>query len=148
MKDVILTNVFVDTNVLINDFFFRNRQRETGKSASMAVQYLRSKPKVTLHVASFSLVQLVSILDRAHIPQIEILEELKRILSRFKLIELTAKDFSDAIQITKNDTEDALQYTLCRKKKCLYIVTDNTKDFRGFKLIEPIKTKMVRGMIF
>ena len=34
--------VFLDTNVLINDFFYRKRQKESGKLAHLAVQFLKS----------------------------------------------------------------------------------------------------------
>ena len=140
--------VFLDTNVLINDFFYRKRQKESGKLAHLAVQFLKSKPKVTLHVASFSLVQLISTLDRSKVTPIEIADEISRILSRFKLVDLSAKDFTDALKITHKDTEDALQYTLCRKVRCFYLVTDNIKDFKDFRLIAPIKPKAVRSMLF
>ena len=115
MGEGISQYVFIDTNVLINDFFFRSRERVAGKSATIAIQFLRAKPKVTLHVASFSLVQLISTLDRANVPKEEIAEELKRIISRFKLVDLTAKDFTNALEVAYTDTEDSLQYTLCRK---------------------------------
>ncbi len=148
MGEGISQYVFVDTNVLINDFFFRSRKRLTGYDASMAVQFLRAKPKVTLHIASFSIIQLISTLDKAKIPNEEIALEIKRILSRFKLIDLTAKDFDKALSIGYNDTEDAVQYTLCRKARCLYIITDNIKDFKTFKLVAAIKPKAVRKMVF
>jgi predicted nucleic acid-binding protein len=148
MGEGISQYVFIDTNVLINDFFFRSRERQTGRDASVAIQFLRTKPKVTLHIASFSLIQLVSTLDKAKVPKNEIADELKRILSRFKLVDLTAKDFDLALNTTYNDTEDALQYVLCRKARCLYIVTDNIKDFKVFKLVAAIKPKFVRKIIF
>jgi len=143
-----MQHVFIDTNVLINDFFYRNRQRISSKPASLAIQFLKSKPKVDLYVASFSLVQFVSTLERAKIPTAVVVEELKRILSRFKLIDLTAKDFNDALLLERSDTEDALQYILCRKLRCFYLITDNIRDFQGLLFVTAIKPKQVRKIVF
>ncbi len=148
MGEAISQYVFIDTNVLINDFFFRSRKKLSGYDASVAVQFLRTKPRVTLYIASFAIIQLISTLEKAKVAKEEIASEIKRILSRFKLIDLTAKDFDNALSINHNDTEDAVQYTLCRKVRCLYIITDNIKDFKSFRLVVAIRPKAVRKMVF
>ena len=148
MGEPITNYVFIDTNVLINDFFYRYNERNQSKSASIAVQFLRAKPKVNLYVASFSLVQLISTLDRAKVPHSQITKEISRLLGRFKLIDLTAKDFESISKTTISDIEDALQYTLCRKPRCFYIITDNVKDFRGLLNIVAIRPKYTRKVIF
>lgn len=146
MGEAIQNNVFIDTNVLINDFFYRVKQKEISKPAYLAIMYLKSKPKVNLFIASFSVIQLVSTLDKAKITKVEIASEIKRILSRYKLIDLTSKDIEKALSIEYKDTEDAVQYTLCRKARCLYIVTDNVKDFKIFDLVSTIKPKSIRNL--
>ena len=93
MGEAIQKNVFVDTNVLINDFFYRIYDKASGKPASLAIQFLKSKPKVELYIASFALVQLISTLDKAKVSKEKIADELHRILNRYKLVDLTAKDF-------------------------------------------------------
>jgi predicted nucleic acid-binding protein len=130
MGEAILTNVFLDTNVLINDFFYRYKQKKESRYSSIAIQFLKANPKITLYIASFSLIQLVSTLDKAKVSKTDIAIELKRIISRYKLVDLTANDFQKALDIDYKDTEDAIQYTLCRKVRCFYIVTENIKDFR------------------
>ncbi len=147
MGEAILTNVFLDTNVLINDFFYRYKQRKESKYSSMAIQFLKANPKITLYIASFSLIQLISTLDKAKVPKNDINLEVSRIISRYKLIDLTANDFQKALSIESKDTEDAIQYTLCRKVRCFYIVTENIKDFNLFKFVTTIKPKHIRKII-
>jgi predicted nucleic acid-binding protein len=146
MGEAIQNNIFIDTNVLINDFFYRVKNKQVSKPAHLAIQYLKSKPKVNLFIASFSVIQLISTLDKAKTPKLEIASEVKRILSRYKLIDLTAKDIEKALTVEYKDTEDAIQYTLCRKARCLYIVTDNVKDFKIFDLVTTIKPKSIRNI--
>jgi predicted nucleic acid-binding protein len=147
MGEAIQQNVFVDTNVLINDFFFRIKGRQLGKPANLAIQYLKSKPKVKLFIASFSVIQVISTLDKAKISQTEISKEVQRILTRYKLIDLTSKDIEKALSIDYKDMEDAIQYILCRKARCLYIITDNVKDFNLFDLVNTIKPKNIRNIV-
>lgn len=147
MGEAILTNVFLDTNVLINDFFYRYKQKKESKYSSIAIQFLKANPKITLYIASFSLIQLVSTLDKAKVSKTDIAIELKRIISRYKLVDLTANDFQKALGIDYKDTEDAIQYTLCRKVRCFYIVTENIKDFSLFKFVTTIKPKHIRKII-
>lgn len=146
MGEAIQNHVFIDTNVLINDFFYRVKQRQISKPAHLAIVYLKSKPKVSLFIASFAVIQLISTLDKAKVEKKEIATEVKRILSRYKLIDLTAKDIDKALGIDYKDTEDAIQYTLCRKARCLYIVTDNVKDFKIFDLVSTVKPKAIRNL--
>jgi predicted nucleic acid-binding protein len=146
MGEALQNNVFIDTNVLINDFFYRIKDKQLSKPAHLAIVYLKSKPKVSLFIASFSVIQLISTLDKAKVSKTEIANEVKRILSRYKLIDLTAKDIEKALSIEYKDTEDAIQYTLCRKARCLYIVTDNVKDFNVFNLVSTIKPKSIRDL--
>jgi predicted nucleic acid-binding protein len=147
MGEAIRNNVFIDTNILINDFFYREKGKEYGKPSNLAVQFLKSKPKVHLFIASFSVIQLISTLDKAKIPKSEIANEIQRILSRYKLIDLTAKDFEKALKVEYKDTEDAVQYALCRKARCLYIVTENIKDFKLFDLVTTVKPKAIRKIL-
>ncbi len=147
MGEAILTNVFLDTNVLINDFFYRYKQKKESRYSSIAIQFLKANPKITLYIASFSLIQLVSTLDKAKVSKTDIAIELKRIISRYKLVDLTANDFQKALAIDYKDTEDAIQYTLCRKVRCFYIVTENIKDFSLFKFVTTIKPKHIRKII-
>ena len=148
MGEAISRYVFVDSNVLINDFFYRNGKLAHPKHATNAISFLRAKPNIRLFCASFSLIQFVSTLDKAKISNEVIADELNRILGRFTLVDLTAKDFQKALSIPNKDTEGAVQYTLCRKARCLYIITDNVKDFRIFRLVETIKPKDVEGKLF
>lgn len=134
MGTAIQNNVFIDTNVLINNFFYRVKNNRKSKSAHLAILYLKSKPKVDIFIASFSVIQLISTLDKSKATKPKIAQEVKRILTRYKLIDLTAKDIDKALSIDYKDTEDAVQYALCRKARCLYIVTDNVKDFNSFLL--------------
>jgi predicted nucleic acid-binding protein len=133
-------NILVDTNVLINDFFSRKGNPEhkkrfanTSAKASMSLKRLSNN---NLYVAAFSVIQLVSFLQKQKYSFRPVEEELKYVITKYKVISITDKDLdvcSDGIHtINDTDIEDNLLYCLSVKVKCPYILTYNTKDFAGY----------------
>jgi predicted nucleic acid-binding protein len=147
MSDLLSYRVFVDTNVLINDYFFRTKNRQGGRYANNALIFLKSKPKVTLYIASFSLVQVISTLSKAKILDVEIRKELTWILKHFQVADFTKNDVVKGLNIAGDDVEDVFQYTICQKMRCGYILTDNVKDYRLMGDVSIIKPQKVRSII-
>ena len=123
--------VFVDTNLLINDYLYRAEGFEKSRVAYDALNFLRAKPKSTLYVASFSLVQLISTLSRQKVSDAIIREELQFIVARYQLVDFTKADIMRGLNLAGRDVEDAFQYAVSQKMRCRYILTDNVKDFKG-----------------
>jgi len=131
MSDSLSYRVFVDTNLLINDYLYRAEGFEKSRVAYDALNFLRAKPKSTLYVASFSLVQLISTLSRQKVSDAIIREELQFIVARYQLVDFTKADIMRGLNLAGRDVEDAFQYAVSQKMRCRYILTDNVKDFKG-----------------
>lgn len=126
--------VFVDTNVLINDFLYRVRNVETGKKSSIVLQFIRQKKHDTF-IASFSILQLISTFQtQRNRVDIDVLQtEINRIISHHNIIELTEQDIINGVfRENATDLEDSVQYELSQKLKCNFILTNNRKDFVNF----------------
>lgn len=141
------THVFVDTNVLINDFLYRSEANEAGKKAYNALVYLRSQQKQTF-IASFSILQFIATFQR-RIAFEDLSKEIQRFVSHHTVIELTTQDIINGINTVSNETpdlEDCIQYTLSQKLKCFYILTNNTRDFQHFANIVMVTPKKHRAI--
>jgi predicted nucleic acid-binding protein len=147
MSDLLSYRVFIDTNLLINDYLFRLENRENSRIASDALIYLRSKPRVNLYIASFSIVQVVSTLSRAKVSDADIRNELRYVRERYTVVDFTNADIEQGLLLPGKDVEDGFQYAVSRKMKCRYILTDNVKDFVIFDDVVIVKPAKVRKII-
>ncbi len=147
MSDLFSYRVFVDTNLLVNDYLFRSEGLEKSRAAFDALNFLRAKPRSTLYVASFSLVQLVSTLSRQKVKDAKIREELQFVLERYQLVDFTKAEIVRGLNLAGRDVEDAFQYAVSQKMRCRYILTNNVKDFKGFTDIIIAKPEKVRKII-
>ena len=141
------TNVFIDTNVLINDFLYRSEANENGKKSNIALAYLRSQNKQTF-IASFSILQFIAIFQR-RISFETLTTEIQRLMSHHTSIELTAQDITNGMNLVSAETpdlEDCIQYALSQKLKCFYMLTNNTKDFQYFANIVVSSPKKHRNI--
>ncbi len=148
MKNAFAYRVYVDTNILINDFLFRSEGKENSRTAYNALIYLRAKPKVNLYIASFSIIQVVSTLNKAKIKDDAIREELKRIMEKYTVGNFLDTDIKKGIELDSRDIEDSFQYVISQKLKCAYILTDNLKDFKRFKDVVVVNSSKVRKILF
>ncbi|TAE06251.1 MAG: type II toxin-antitoxin system VapC family toxin [Bacteroidetes bacterium] len=146
--------VFIDTNVFLYEIFYRNfpeneAYEKQGKQADLALKYLKKQSQVTLYVASFTLVQILSTLsNHRQFPNQQIPQEIVQILENYEVIDFTQADMKEAIALNAPDLEDAFQYTLSQKLRCAYILSENTRDFNQFQNIQVFKPKKVRYMMF
>lgn len=147
-------NILVDTNVLVNDFFSRkgnstDKKRFADTSAKAALSLNRLN-KNNLYVASFSVIQLVSLLQKNKYPFRTVEDELNYLIAKYHIISTDEKDLmicADGIHTLENtDIEDNLIYCLSNKAKCSYILTYNTKDFSRYinkRIIRPGKFMLI-----
>lgn len=142
-------HIFIDTNILINDIMFRRFDRPTGKNSSLALDYLVRVARRETFIASFSIVQVLSTLERARIAQNIIREEIQHILTKHTIINFTEKDIQAALDdYIDLDIEDTFQFVVSQKTRCQYIVTENIRDFRNFQNVRIVRPKEIRRIMF
>lgn len=144
--------VFLDTNILMYDFFARNihylpQEIDTGliNATEEAMRFIRKDKNLTTYLASFSIPRLSSLLSqrRLQIPRIEIVTELERVLEKNNTVGLSATLSKTILAKIKKDElivdiEDAFQYAVCVESNCFYLLTADGKGFKGFTDIDAI----------
>lgn len=138
--------ILIDTNVLINDFFYRELKRPSGKQATDALTFLAARKRYELFVASFSIVQVLSTLTKARIREDLVRAEINRLLTSYTLVSFGKSDIENALTLPGADLEDAFQYEVSQKMRCFAIVTDNTKDYRPFANVVVVKPRQIRQL--
>ncbi len=141
--------IFLDTNVLLDDIFFRHHNKEHSRFAHLAVDFLIRVARKETFVASFSIVQIISTLERARVPRDIVRQEIQQILAKHEIINFTEKDIQTALEAFEGlDIEDTFQFIVSQKVKCQYIITENIRDFRTFQNVRVIRPKEIRRIIF
>ncbi len=154
--------IFIDTNVLFNDFLFRNpgyglknppgHEITNRKQANEALTLLRLQPSLKTYVADFSIVKVISLMDGVKTPKALQLREIQTLLTKNvvtslggKLIQSTVDQFKS--NTTVNDLEDALQFAVSQKQDCSHIITFNKADFTPFDVSVIVPAK-IRTLVF
>jgi predicted nucleic acid-binding protein len=149
--------VFLDTNILMNDFLHRFPQFArlpddvNRLHCANAIQHVRRNRLFKTYIASFSIARLVSLLESLRVPKNIVVQEIERLLAKNNVVNLTASLISNATDLFKNDPlltdfEDAFQYAVCRNNDCYYLLTLNIKDFRHFQsivVVHPVKYRIM-----
>ena len=129
-------NIFVDTNVLIGAFVGFEKDKK-------CLDYLFSsriqKKKKRLYISSLSIAQFVATFQHKKVDDDKIRKHVKYLQSKFNVIEFTEKDIDEALKFKIIDMEDAIQFILGTKLKCLYFITNNIKDYKNLINIIPVK---------
>ena len=133
--------VFIDTNVLINCIL---GDRENLR----CVQYLSTLQGKSICISSLSVAQTVALLQK-HKSRLDLDSIVNKLLVKFKILSFTEDDIKKSISISQtNDYEDKMQYAVCCKGKCFYIVTNNTKDYNrllNVRTISPAKIRTINN---
>lgn len=129
-------NIFVDTNVLIGAWAGRPND-------VLCLQYLFSLKGKKLFSSTLSIAQFISVYHKKRTND-EIRKQVKYLQTKFNLISFTEKDVNKAVDEASPDLEDNLQYVLCRKMNCLHFITNNTKDYSGYFLLNVLKPNQSR----
>jgi len=147
--------VFLDTNVLINDFFFRNPKYIKINSKDYlpcyeTIKFLKkNKNKYKIFVSSHSIARFISLLNDKKVPKSISISEIKILLNSYEIVNLTKTLIEKVVtefehkELVK-DLEDAFQYQVSSSNGCLYLFTINTKDFKNFLNVKVLHPKNYR----
>jgi len=142
-------HIFIDTNCLIGFVCEKYGLYNVGaQENTTALHYLLGMNGKKLYVSSLAVAQLTAKLQ-SKLTKDLLTEEIKLMLHRFNVIEFGRKDIEEALTAPyAKDIEDLYQYKMSEKARCLYIMTNNTKDFTTLLNVIPFKPKQVRMMNF
>ena len=140
-------HIFIDTNCLISYVCERYDLYAVGnKENTNALHYLFAMNGKKLYVSSLAIAQLTAKLQ-SRMDKYILAKEIRQMLHRFNVLEFNRKDIEDALNSPGvKDLEDLYQYRMSEKAKCLYIMTNNTKDFSTLMNVIPFKPKQIRMM--
>lgn len=142
MRGMVLTKLFVDTNIFANWLIADN----TGHYESSLLIKSCLMGCVAGFVSSHSLTDLFYI-TRKHFSVEERRLFLQLILSRFNVVEESSDMFS-AVLADPNckDLEDGLQMECAARERVDFIVTENIKDFK-FSKVKALSAKDALSMV-
>jgi len=152
--------VFVDTNVLVYDFFHRNPGYNPGSDiariaahSNAALTHISRQRGYRLFTAAFSLARLVSLLQQRKVPKSVAVGEVRRVLSKMSVVGLPSSLMLSGLdEFERNadakDLEDVFQYLVCRQNRCRYLLTANGKDFRFFRNVLVVHPESYRIITF
>jgi hypothetical protein len=65
-------------------------------------------------------------------------------MGKFKIISFVEEDIKTALNLKGTDVEDNIQYSLSKKLKCYWFITNNIKDYNSFMDIDVLLPTQVR----
>lgn len=154
--------IFVDINVLFNDFLFRHptygqkspptHELKNRKHAHEAITLLRQQVLLKTYVADFSIVKVISLMDQVKAPKVIQLREVENLLAKNVIASLGSKLIRSMVDqyklnATVKDLEDALQFAVSQKQDCSHIITFNKADFTPFNVSVIVPAK-IRTLVF
>jgi hypothetical protein len=154
-----MSRIFLDTNILVNDFLHRYPQYpkikvdKNRQHCADAMVFIRKRRNLKTYIASFSIARFVSLLGDLKVPREITLKELDMLMAKNTVVSLTQKLIVKTIQTARKnvkikDMEDALQYTVCHDNHCYFLLTLNTKDFIEFADISALHPSKCRFIDF
>ena len=136
-------HIFVDTNVLIGAFAGLEKDE---KCLSYLFGSEIQKKKKRLYISSLSIAQFVATFQRRNVEDQKIRKQVKYYQTKFNVIEFTEKDIDEALKFNIIDMEDAIQFILGKKLRCLYYITNNIKDYKDISNISALKPTQVTSI--
>lgn len=119
-----MTNVFLDTNILIDVL----EKREPFFLHSANILELGYRRKLRLFATSLSFINSIYI-SRKSIGSENALEKIKLLRNIIEVSPMSSKEFDNALSLGIKDIEDALQFCSAQSAECDVIITRNVKDF-------------------
>ena len=127
--------IFVDTNLFIDILL----DRKPFSVESTRVYKLCENAMIDGYIAPITINNIYYICRKAkHIKTIK--EFLSDISTFFTIATMNNESIKKANNLTINDYEDALQYTMAMKNSCEYLITRNVKNYKnlpGIKVLSP-----------
>ena len=149
--------IFIDTNIIVYDFFARNPQfcKEVSKNmifSQQAITAIRKNRHFQTYIADFSIPRFASLLQAQKVPKAIVSAEIQNLIAKNAVIGLSKSLISKAIaDFSQNDSikdwEDIFQYVVSGECACLHIVTANTKDFVNFPQINLVHPQKIRYIL-
>ena len=142
-------HIFIDTNCIIGYIADKyNLKRKKDAANSNALAYLLKQNGKKLYISSLSIAQATATLQN-RIDNTKLISEIRSIVSRYEVVEFNKQDIAHAIGMSQaRDIEDLYQYRMSQKVKCLYVMTNNIKDYSAFQNIIAFTPKQTRKIIF
>lgn len=142
-------HIFIDTNCIIGYIADKyNLKRKKDAVNSNALAYLLKQNGKKLYISSLSIAQATATLQN-RIDNAKLISEIRSIVSRYEVVEFNKQDIAHAIGMSQaRDIEDLYQYRMSQKVKCLYVMTNNIKDYSAFQNIIAFTPKQTRKIIF
>lgn len=142
-------HIFIDTNCLISYLADKFGLRKKADSANRnALHYLSKLNGKRLYISSLSIAQLTATLQNRVDTKV-LLSEIKAMCSRYEVVEFNKNDIDSAISNpSTKDIEDRYQYQMSQKVRCLYVMTNNVKDYAHIENIVACTPNKIRKLIF
>jgi predicted nucleic acid-binding protein len=121
-----MTNIFVDTNVLLDVLMHREEHLE--ESAIIWEQAERGKINGYISAISFNNIHY---LFQRRLGKAKAKKALIALRNTFSIVPLDEKIINQSIDVDWNDFEDAIQFFSALHCDAAYIVTRNIKDFKS-----------------
>ena len=161
-------HIFLDTNILLNDFFYRHpdfgfkriQNEDQAKEVEVYRQvvhesllFLSLQKKVQIVSSTAIVSRLASILGDLLVPPDLVLEEMQHWFSNLNLIETASKDLLTVLDLMENaepklDFDDYLLKHLCVENKLDLILTSIPKSREFYWPVLVFKPENVRQLTF
>jgi len=129
-------HIFVDTNVLIGYFIKQKKDVD-------ALNYIFSLKGKRLYTSSLTIAQVISVLQKKQSNQ-TIEKFVTYLMGKFEIISFVDEDIKTALHLKGTDIGDNIQYSLSKKLKCYWFVTNNAKDYTSFMDIDVLLPVQIR----
>ena len=127
--------IFVDTNLFIDILL----DRKPFSTESSRVYKLCENTMIDGYIAPITINNIYTICRKAK--QIKAIKEfLFDISTFFTIAAMNSESIKKANNLSINDYEDALQYTMAMQNSCEYLITRNAKDYKNLheiKIVTP-----------
>ena len=122
--------VFLDTNVIMDTLIIGRPLHEV----SQRIIDQPSEGEIRFSISALSIADLVYS-SRKHFTQDYLMSKVAFFQRNWRILELSAYNIYEAVKSDCPDFEDALQISIA-ESDCDVIVTNNTKDFKGYTALE------------
>ncbi len=141
--------IFIDTNCLLSYIGQKYNLYKDPNFNTEAIQYLSKQKGKKLYISSLAIAQVTATLQNKRMTNDNIRKEITSLLHKFTVVDFTQKDIEHALQNNAtSDIEDLYQYAMSMKVSCMYIMTNNTKDFTPLLQITSFRPRDVRSVIY
>ena len=130
--------IFIDANVFIGAYRKKCSQEDVD-----AIKRLYEHTGKRLYTSSLCIAELAATLQK-ELTDDAIRNAIEDIRKRVTVLSFTNDDITAALRLAYKDIEDNMQYVVAAKMKCLYFVTNNSKDFRSHPNIIVLRPRDTR----